>query len=192
MVPPVINFRRILRLGLSYLSHPVILIRKPIRSSKNIRINPKFRSGGILGNFVFRSGHDGDSSSWSGTRFHWSGEKYWSSRWLRSDVSDHRRGQQWPQKGHGVGQMEEFGGLPPLPQVSQQIADISPALSAELLARWEIRHSLKECLDWTVSGALKISFIWYNIQISELSPIDAISKTCKDADRCFQNSQLDR
>ena len=31
-------------------------IRNPIRSSKNLRINPKFRSGGILGKFVFRSG----------------------------------------------------------------------------------------------------------------------------------------
>ena len=34
----------------SYLSPPEILIRKPIRSSKNLRINPKFQSGGILGN----------------------------------------------------------------------------------------------------------------------------------------------
>ena len=42
----------------SYLSHPDILIRKPIRSSKNLRINPKFRSGGILEKFVFRSGQN--------------------------------------------------------------------------------------------------------------------------------------
>ena len=33
-----------------------ILIRKSIRSSKNLRIHPKFRFGGILGNLVFRSG----------------------------------------------------------------------------------------------------------------------------------------
>ena len=33
-----------------------ILIRKAIRSSKTLRIHPKLRSGGILGNFVFRSG----------------------------------------------------------------------------------------------------------------------------------------
>ena len=33
-----------------------ILIRKYIRSSKNLRIHPKFRFGGIFRNFVFRSG----------------------------------------------------------------------------------------------------------------------------------------
>ena len=37
----------------SYLSHPDILIRKPIRSSKNLRINLKFWSWGILGNLYF-------------------------------------------------------------------------------------------------------------------------------------------
>ena len=42
----------------SYLINLEILIRKPIRSSKNLRINPKFRSGGILGNFVIRSGQN--------------------------------------------------------------------------------------------------------------------------------------
>ena len=40
----------------SYLSYPVILIRKHIRSSKPLRIHPKFRSGGILVNLVFQSG----------------------------------------------------------------------------------------------------------------------------------------
>ena len=39
-----------------YLNHPENLIRKAIRTSKNFRIHPKLRSGGILGNFVFRSG----------------------------------------------------------------------------------------------------------------------------------------
>ena len=37
----------------SYLSHPENLIRKVIRSSKNLRIHPKFRYGGILENSVF-------------------------------------------------------------------------------------------------------------------------------------------
>ena len=35
----------------SFLSHPENLIGKAIRSSKNLRIPPKLRSGGILGNF---------------------------------------------------------------------------------------------------------------------------------------------
>ena len=40
-----------------YLSHPENLIRKPIRiKKKNLRIHPKLRSTGILGNFVFQSG----------------------------------------------------------------------------------------------------------------------------------------
>ena len=37
----------------SYFNHPDILIRKPIRSSKNLRIHPKNRSGGTLGNSYF-------------------------------------------------------------------------------------------------------------------------------------------
>ena len=70
----------------SYPSHPENLIRKAIRSSKNLRIYPKLRSGGILGNFcisirtkimlrIYIKKWSGDSNSWSGTRFHWSGEK---------------------------------------------------------------------------------------------------------------------
>ena len=50
----------------------------PIWSSKYLWIHPKFRSGGILGNLVFRSGQkpcwemkwSGVSSSRSGTKFH--------------------------------------------------------------------------------------------------------------------------
>ena len=36
----------------SYLRHPENLIRKPIRSLKYLHIDPRYRSGGILGNIV--------------------------------------------------------------------------------------------------------------------------------------------
>ena len=52
---PVSNSRKWIS-KTSYLSHPENLIRKAIRSSKNLRIPPELRSGEILGNFVFRSG----------------------------------------------------------------------------------------------------------------------------------------
>ena len=45
---------------ISYLSHPEIFIRKPIqkpiRSFKNLWIDTKFRSGGILGKLILGSG----------------------------------------------------------------------------------------------------------------------------------------
>ena len=43
----LISFRFFLRQLMTYLLHP---------TSKNLRIHPKLRSGGILWNFVFRSG----------------------------------------------------------------------------------------------------------------------------------------
>ena len=54
---PVLHFRGSV-IVTSYLSHPEILIRKPIRISQNLRIHPKFRSGGILGNLIFQSGQN--------------------------------------------------------------------------------------------------------------------------------------
>ena len=81
------------------ISHPEILIRKPIRSSKTLRIDPKFRHGGILGNFVFRSGpklwqevisrNDPETLTLDPERdFIDPEKKCWSSGWLRQDVHD--------------------------------------------------------------------------------------------------------
>ena len=81
----------------SYLSHQEISMRKPIRSSKNLRIDPKFRSSGILGKFVLRSGqrlcykkiyHEMIRRLWTldPERHFIDPEKiYWSSGWLRKD-----------------------------------------------------------------------------------------------------------
>ena len=60
---PYFSFKYLFKKGTlqSRWKHPTsvirrFLIRKAIRSSKNLRIHPKLQSGGILGNFVFRSG----------------------------------------------------------------------------------------------------------------------------------------
>ena len=85
---PRIECKWDMKVPMTALPQPVIRRFDPeAGSSKSLQINPKFRSGGILGKFVFRSGQkimlimfyiskwSGDSNSWSGTRFHWSREK---------------------------------------------------------------------------------------------------------------------
>ena len=62
-----------------HLIHPTLVIRrlipKPIRSSKTLRIHPKFRSGGILGNLGFRS-VENYRNNYTKFSFYWSGENY--------------------------------------------------------------------------------------------------------------------
>ena len=97
-----------------YLSHPVILIRKLIRSAKTSgsiwNFDPEnFRKLCILirKKIILRSYIEkwsGDSNYWSGTRFHWSGQKnvglpdYWGRTLYRNflHVSDTTSIRDWP------------------------------------------------------------------------------------------------
>ena len=80
-----------------FLNHPEILIRKPIRSSKNLWIHPKVRSGGILGNFVHVKLYQEMIRRLQlliqNEIYHWSWEKCWSSA---GEVPQHQQGNPTP------------------------------------------------------------------------------------------------